>query len=112
MTRPLVFAIAIVSALALTAASEHSADAQFNLQITEIWPGNDPGSNLSQDWFEVTNIGTSAWSAALDGNLYWEDVSADPTLAVLLSGVASIAANESVVFVNGGPAGALAWSNL
>lgn len=33
------------------------ATSSFNLQITEIWPGNEPGSNLTDDWFEVTNAG-------------------------------------------------------
>jgi len=112
MTRPPLMAAALCAALALLLTIERKADAQFNLQITEIWPGNDPGNNLTEDWFEVTNIGSSAWTAATHGDLYWEDVSANPALAVILSGVASIGPNQSAVFVNGGAAGATAWSNL
>lgn len=70
----------------------------FDLQITEIFPGNEPGGNLTGDWFEVTNLGGAAWIIA-DGGLLFDDESADPVDAVALNGVTEIAAGESVVFV-------------
>jgi hypothetical protein len=76
------------------------AYAVFDLQITEIWPGNDPGDNLSEDWIEVTNLGDMPWTAATDGDLYFDDESAEPGDAALMSGVLSIAPGESVVFVD------------
>jgi hypothetical protein len=84
--------------------------AAFSLSITEIWPGNDPGTDLTADWFEITNTGNMAWTAAVDGDLYFDDDSADITTADLLSGVASIAPGESVVFVDGDMAGAMGFS--
>ncbi len=73
----------------------------FDLQITEMWPGNDPGNNLTSDWFEVTNFGDAEWTAAADGALYFDDESADRSVADLMEGVASIAAGESAIFVEG-----------
>lgn len=88
--------------------------AQFNLQITEIWMGNEPGSNITADWFEVTNVGDASWTAAVDGDLYYDDDSQDATAADLLSGVASIAPGESVVFINDTDTSEFAsvWSNV
>ena len=86
--------------------------ADFDLQITEIWPGNEPGANLSEDWFEVTNFGDMAWTAAVNGDLYFDDESFDETTADLMSGVDSIAPGESVIFVNGGEDGAAEWIAL
>lgn len=77
------------------------AFAAFDLQITEIWPGNEPGSNLTEDWFELTNFGDTAWEAATHGDLYFDDDSQDPAAADPMSGVATIAPGESVIFVNG-----------
>ena len=73
----------------------------FNLQITEIWPGNEVGSDLTEDWFEVTNTGDAAWVAATDGDLYFDDDSADATVADLLSGISQIDPGETVIFVDG-----------
>lgn len=91
-------ATALFSAAFLAVAA--SASAAFDLQITEIWPGNEPGSNLTEDWFEVTNLGSMPWVAATDGDLYYDDDSQDFTTADLMSGVSSIAPGESVVFVD------------
>ena len=88
------------------------ASAAFDLQVTEIWPGNDPGSNLTEDWFKVTNVGDAAWSAVLDGDLYFDDNSESAADADLMEGVASIASGESVVFVDGGASGAAEWSTV
>jgi hypothetical protein len=78
-----------------------SAFGDFDLQITEMWPGNEPGENLTQDWFELTNVGDMAWTETTDGSLWFDDDSADPTTADLLMNVGSIAPGESVVFVDG-----------
>jgi 2',3'-cyclic-nucleotide 2'-phosphodiesterase (5'-nucleotidase family)/predicted extracellular nuclease len=72
----------------------------FDLQITEIWSGNDQGSDLTEDWFELTNTGTVAWVAATDGDLYFDDDSADPAAAERLMGIESIAPGESVIFID------------
>ena len=77
-----------------------SANAAFNLQITEIWPGNEPGENLTSDWFEVTNFGDMPWVEGTDGFLWFDDDSQDAALADLMSGVPSIAPGESVVFID------------
>lgn len=69
------------------------------LQITEIWPGNEPGSNLTADWFEITNTGTVAWTPDL-GDLYYDDESQDPASASLISGILSIEPGEVVIAVN------------
>ncbi|MFN3260140.1 MAG: choice-of-anchor I family protein, partial [Pikeienuella sp.] len=76
-----------------------AAPGTFDLQITEIWPGNEPGANLTEDWFEVTNFGTVAWTIA-DGALFFDDESAAPGDADMLMGVTEIAPGESVVFVD------------
>ena len=73
--------------------------AAFDLQVTEIWPGNEPGSNLTEDWFEVTNFGNTAWTSA-DGTLYFDDESADVADAEALTGITSIGPGESVIFVD------------
>jgi hypothetical protein len=101
-----------VLAVAIFATVSTQAFALYDLQITEIWPGNEPGGNLSEDWFELTNMGDMAWSAVVDGDLYYDDESLDPLDAALMSGIASIAPGESVIFVNDGPAGAAEWSDL
>ncbi|WP_452226675.1 T9SS type A sorting domain-containing protein [Lacinutrix cladophorae] len=69
------------------------------LNITEIWPGNGAGDNLTADWFEITNNGPIAWTPSL-GGLYFDDDSQDPASAVLISGITSIAPGESVVAVD------------
>ena len=76
-----------------------TAPGSFDLQITEIWPGNEPGANLTEDWFEVTNFGTAAWTIA-DGALFFDDESAAAGDADMLMGVTEIAPGESVVFVD------------
>lgn len=86
-----------------------SAFGQFDLQITEMWPGNEPGDNLSEDWFEVTNVGNVAWTDTV-GTLYFDDESADTVDAKPLSGISLIAPGESVVFVDEDDS--VAWSDL
>ena len=83
--------------------------AAFDLQVTEIFPGQGGSNDLTDDWYELTNFGTSAWTAAVDGPIFYDDVSADPNDAVELLGVTSIAPGESAIFVEGDPNAALEW---
>ena len=70
-----------------------------DLQITEIWPGNEPGSNLTSDWFEITNTGDIPWTPDL-GELYFDDESQAPADADLISDITAIAPGEVVVVVD------------
>lgn len=88
-------------AAAMTLCLASQAMAAFDLQVTEIWPGNTGADNLTDDWFEITNYGDMAWTAATDGDLYFDDASPSAAVADLMSGIASIAPGESVVFVDG-----------
>jgi hypothetical protein len=94
-------AFVLAVALMVMASRVHAA---YDLRITEIWPGNTGSENLTDDWFELTNYGNMAWVAAVDGDLYFDDDSFDPSTADLMSGVPSIAPGESVVFVDGSAA--------
>ncbi len=84
---------------------------QFDLRISEIWPGNEPGSNLTEDWFEVRNNGTAVWTTA-DGDLFFDDDSRSASNAVRLLGVTEIAPGEAVVFVDGGSAAAAEFAAI
>ncbi|MDH7911663.1 T9SS type A sorting domain-containing protein [Winogradskyella sp. SYSU M77433] len=77
------------------------AFSQANLEITEIWPGNDPGTNLTSDWFEITNTGTTAWISGTDGDLYYDDDSQDPSAADIINGIVDIQPNERVIIIVG-----------
>ena len=59
------------------------------LIITEIFSGQE-GTDLTADWFEIKNIGTAAWTSGVDGDLYYDDESADPTTADIIQGIAEI----------------------
>ncbi|WP_341221695.1 T9SS type A sorting domain-containing protein [Polaribacter atrinae] len=69
------------------------------LNITEIWPGNGEGSNLTADWFEITNNGPLTWTPEL-GGLYFDDDSKDPASAVLINGITAIQPGESVIAID------------
>jgi hypothetical protein len=86
--------------LALAAAGliAHPAVSSPNIQITEIWPGGIAGAEATSDWFELTNFGDMA-ATGLDGNLYYDDDSGDPTVDDQLFGIDSIAPGESVIYV-------------
>lgn len=73
--------------------------AQPDLQITEIWSGQD-GTDLTADWFEITNFGSVSWTPDL-GALFYDDDSADPAVADAILGLSEIAAGESVIVVIG-----------
>ncbi len=67
-----------------------------NLAITEVAPWSSSNSSVGADWFEVTN--TSAHAVDITG---WkmDDNSNSFGVAVALNGITSIAAGESVIFI-------------
>jgi DNA/RNA endonuclease YhcR with UshA esterase domain len=68
----------------------------YDLAITEIMPGsNDPDPNINQDWFEITNYGTTAVDLA---GFSWDDDSEVPGTVVLPSIVVN-AGQTAVVWV-------------
>lgn len=82
--------------------------AEFDLQVSEIWFGQD-GLDVTADWFEITNFGPDAWTASIDGALFYDDNSFDPVVADLIQGIGSIGAGESVIVVIGQQADADAF---
>ncbi|MEM9351716.1 MAG: PEP-CTERM sorting domain-containing protein [Planctomycetota bacterium] len=87
-------------AIALSLCAAGSANAQLDLsaadlKITELWSGVS-GPDATSDWFEVTNFGSGA-ATGLDGNVYYDDDSFDPTKNDPLIGIDTIAPGESVV---------------
>ena len=72
------------------------SSASFELQITEIFPGQS-GSDLTEDWFEIKNNGGTAWVSGTDADLYYDDESADDTTADLIQGISDIQPGESVI---------------
>ena len=75
------------------------AQAAFNLQVTELWGGNDPNPDITVDWFEITNLGDTAWAAAVDGPIFYDDDSMAAESADPIEEIDSIAVGESVVVV-------------
>jgi hypothetical protein len=80
---------------ALASAGIVPAHAQTGVAITEVAPWSSGDSPVGHDWFELTNTGAAAIS--LSG---WsmDDSSATPGVAAL-SGVTSIAAGQSAIFI-------------
>ncbi len=66
------------------------------LSITEVAPWSSGSSPVAADWFEATN--NTAFAINITG---WkvDDSSGSPAAAVALNGITSIAAGESVIFV-------------
>jgi hypothetical protein len=60
-----------------------------NLVITEIFSGQD-GDDLTEDWFEIYNSGTVAWTFGINDDLYYDDESADASTADLIQGISVI----------------------
>ncbi len=86
--------VVLCATLALTV----PAGAAFDLQITEMWPGQS-GPDLTADWFEITNRGDMAWTSGVDGDLYYDDSSNSIIEAELIAGISSIDPGQSVVVV-------------
>lgn len=72
------------------------AFAQINLEVTEIFPGQ-AGDDLTADWFEIHNTGTTAWQSSVHGSLYYDDESQDTGDAVLINGISFIGPDERVI---------------
>ncbi|MBE9060591.1 endonuclease/exonuclease/phosphatase family protein [cf. Phormidesmis sp. LEGE 11477] len=83
----------------------------FDLQITEIWPGQS-GPDVTEDWFEITNAGPEAWISRTDPDLFYDDESADPTAADLIQGISRIEPGESVVVVIGEDESAITFESV
>ncbi len=66
------------------------------LRITEVAPWSSGNSPIGADWFEVTNTGSTAVDIT---GWKMDDSSASFANAVALSGITSIAAGESVIFL-------------
>ena len=83
-----------------------------NLVITEIFPGQS-GVDLTEDWFEIKNIGGTTWVSGVDADLYYDDDSADETTADLIQGLTDIQPGESViVLVTGNTADITVFQNV
>ncbi len=82
---------ALVPASVNEASNNHQprAIAASDLSITEIFSGQ-YGADLTADWFEIKNNGASAWVSGVNGDLYYDDESADATTADLIEGISSI----------------------
>ncbi len=83
-----------MSACFLAASSAHAG---VDLQITEMWMGNDPGENLTEDWFEIVNAGDTAWISGQDASLYYDDDSQDFSVADEITGITDIQPGEAVI---------------
>ncbi|WP_108259976.1 ExeM/NucH family extracellular endonuclease [Mangrovicoccus ximenensis] len=82
-----------------------------DLQVTEIWPGQN-GADLTADWFEITNTGNTAWASGTDPQLWYDDESADTAAADPIEGLSQILPGESAVVVIGNAADAEAFRAL
>jgi len=70
--------------------------AAFDLQITEMWAGQN-GADLTEDWFELTNVGDLPWVSGTDPVLHYDDDPFDPGRAADITGINDIQPNESVI---------------
>jgi Lamin Tail Domain/PEP-CTERM motif len=87
---------ALLSALVLTATA-----ATAQVRITEVAPWSSGNSVVEADWFELTNLGSSAvnitgWKVDDNSNAFGS--------ALNLTGVNSIGAGQSVIFIEGSAA--------
>jgi MYXO-CTERM domain-containing protein len=92
--KKLTLSYAAAAALSMTA---WVSSAQAQVIISEVAPfGSSATASNGADWFELTNAGSSAVNIS---GWKMDDNSNSSALAVALSGVTSIAAGQSVVFV-------------
>lgn len=87
------------SACAALGALAVVASASASIRITEAMSSS--GSGGTMDWFEVTNYGSSAVDIT---GWRMDDSSFSFANSVLLSGITSIAAGQSVIFIEGAAA--------
>lgn len=76
----------------------HPAQAVPDLKITEIYEGVS-GDDITEDWLEITNFGTTGFTPGTSGDLFFDDGSADPTEDEKVTGITDITPGESVVVV-------------
>ena len=86
-------AILAAALLAIAASAAHA-----DVRITEVAPWSSGNSPVKADWFELTNTGTSAVSIT---GWKMDDSSSSFGSSVALNGITSIAAGESVIFLEG-----------
>ncbi|SRX55249.1 choice-of-anchor I family protein [Aequorivita sp. CIP111184] len=84
---------------------------QASLEITEIFSGQ-AGTDLTADWFEIKNSGTTAWVSGVDGDLYYDDDSADPTTADLIQGISEIQPDGFAIVLIGDANDAATFTNI
>jgi hypothetical protein len=96
--------LAVVAAIAAVFAGS----AQAQVRITEVAPWSSGNSPVGADWFEVTNFGASA--VGISG---WkvDDNSNSFGASVALTGITSIGAGQSVIFIEGTAATATSFVN-
>ncbi|MCD1617520.1 ExeM/NucH family extracellular endonuclease [Salipiger marinus] len=70
------------------------------LTITEAWVGQD-GTDLTGDWFEITNTGDVAYDMSVHGALYYDDESRSAADATVIDGVSMLAPGETAIVVIG-----------
>jgi MYXO-CTERM domain-containing protein len=80
----------------LTVAAIVASSAHGNIRITEAMSSSNGNGSATPDWIEVTNFGSSAVSLA---NWRMDDSSFNFAVSVALSGITTIGAGESVVFI-------------
>lgn len=93
----------LFSALVLTATA-----ATAQVRITEVAPWSSGNSVVAADWFELTNFGSSAvnitgWKVDDNSNAFGS--------ALALTGVSSIGAGQSVIFIEGNASTASSFLN-
>jgi hypothetical protein len=90
LSKPLLLAVTVTGALA----AAHNASAA--LVVSEIDAAGSGNSAYGADWFELTNTGSSAISLSGDK---MDDSHASFSAAVALTGVTSLAAGQTAVFI-------------
>ena len=85
------------------------AGAATGVIVSEVAPWASGNTSYAADWFELTNTGASAvditgWKV--------DDNSHSPALALALTGVSSIGAGQSVVFIEGSASTAAAFRSV
>jgi hypothetical protein len=74
------------------------AQAEIILEITEVWAGSD-ASDITPDWFEVTNYGDMPWIAASGPVLTVNDSGGGTGTDALVNDLADILPGESVIIL-------------
>ena len=86
----------------------------LGIAISEIWPGQS-GSDITEDWFEITNTGETTLDFT-QTPLYYDDDSANPDEAAQVQGLTTLAPGAAAIVMVDGDSEAVdtfrqAWSN-